>query len=196
MGARIKDALINLIPIKKIRQKVRFEHGTFPYNSISKSVHIGMAKNLKLGKYIFIGDNGRLCCEGGLEIGSYTRIGLGVLIVTSNHNYKSDKFIPFDEYDYKQKVVIGKNCWLGARVTVCPGVRIEEGAIVATGSVVTKSVPRCAIVGGNPAKIIGFRDIDIYNKLEKEGKSATFDDVKDRKWIEVNAHKDYLKFGD
>lgn len=193
MGIRIKDFLIGLIPVKKLRQKLRLTHGTFPYCTISKSVHIGTAKNLKLGKYIFIGDNSRLCCEGGLEIGSHTKIGLDFLVLTSNHNYKSEKLIPFDEYDYKQKVIIGNHCWIGARVTVLPGVKIEDGAIIAAGSVVTKSVPRCAIVGGNPAKIVGFRDIENFNRLEKEGKSANFENLKDKKWIEIEEHKEFLK---
>ena len=115
------------------------------------------------------------------------------MILTSNHNYKSEKYLPFDEVDYMQKVVIEKNCWIGSRALVCPGVKIDEGAVVASGAVVTKSVPKCAIVGGNPAKIIGYRDIELYNKLDKEGKSATFEDVKDRKWVNIEGHKEYLK---
>jgi acetyltransferase-like isoleucine patch superfamily enzyme len=132
-------------------------------------------------------------CEGELYIGSYTRVSQQVLVLTSNHNYKSEKLVPFDEYDYKYKVYIGKNCWIGARSVICPGVKIEEGSIVAAGSVVTKSVPKCAIVGGNPAKIIGYRDKETYEKLEAEGKNATFEDVKNRKWIEVPEYKAFLE---
>jgi acetyltransferase-like isoleucine patch superfamily enzyme len=49
-------------------------------------------------------------------------------------------------------------------------VHIGEGAIVAIGSVVVKDVPPYAIVGGNPAKVIKYRDIDHFNKLKKEKK--------------------------
>ena len=59
-------------------------------------------------------------------------------------------------------------------------------------SVVVKSVPKCAIVGGNPAKIIGYRDIELYDKLNRDGKCATFDDVKNRQWIEIKENKEYL----
>lgn len=49
---------------------------------------------------------------------------------------------------------IGKNCFIGGRAMILPGVRIGDGSIVGAGSVVTKDVPpRCA-VAGNPAKII------------------------------------------
>ena len=44
--------------------------------------------------------------------------------------------------------------WLGARVTICPGVTIGEGAIVGAGAVVTKDVPPRTVVAGAPAKII------------------------------------------
>lgn len=47
---------------------------------------------------------------------------------------------------------------------------IAEGAIVAVGSVVVKDVPPCAIVGGNPAKIIKYRDIEQFNRLKAKGR--------------------------
>lgn len=193
MSLRIKDFFINLIPFKKLRHKIRLKYGNFPYCSISKDTIISHRENLILGQWVYIGGKSRLMCEGGLEIGSYTRFGQEVLILTSNHNYKSEKLLPFDEIDFKQKVLIGKNCWIGARSLICPGVKIEEGAIVAAGSVVTKSVPKCAIVGGNPAKIISYRDIKLYDKLNSENKCATFEDVKDRTWLVIKEYKEFLK---
>ena len=192
MGIRLKDKLIGLIPFKNLRHNLRFKYGDFPYNYVSDNVLISHKRNLKLGNDVYIGGKTTLMCEGGLEIGSYTRVSQQVLILTSNHNYKSEKLVPFDEYDYKQPVSIGKNCWIGAHSVICPGVKIDEGAIVAAGSVVTKSVPKCAIVGGNPAKIIGWRDIETYTKLETEGKNASLEDLKDRKWIEIPDYKKYL----
>lgn len=193
MGIRVKDLLISVIPFKKLRREIRLKYGTYPYNFINSDVKIGRPKNLKLGKYIFIGPNCCLCCEGGLEIGSYSRIAQQTLILTSNHNYKNTTLLPLDGVDFLQKVSIGKCVWVGARVTICPGVKIEDGAIIAAGSVVTKSVPRCAIVGGNPAKILGYRDIEQYNTLEKEGKFATFDNLpKNRTDIVIDDYKEFL----
>ncbi len=59
---------------------------------------------------------------------------------------------------------------MGARCTIIPGVTIEEGAVVAMGSVVTKDVPKGAVVGGNPAKILKYRDLEKYDKLKSENK--------------------------
>jgi len=193
MTVRVKDLLIGMIPFKNIRRKFRYKYGDYPYNFVNKDVKIGKPKNLKLGKHIFIGPKCCLCCEGGLEIDSYTRIAEETLILTSNHNYKDTTLLPFDETNFMQKVSIGKAVWIGARVTICPGVRIEDGAIVAAGSVVTKSVPKCSIVGGNPARIIGYRDFDTYNKLEVEQKFATCDNIKEARWIKIDKQKDFLK---
>ncbi|WP_245622456.1 acyltransferase [Litoreibacter arenae] len=49
---------------------------------------------------------------------------------------------------------IGRNCFVGARSIVLPGVRVGDGAIIAAGAVVTKDVPARCIVAGNPARII------------------------------------------
>lgn len=49
---------------------------------------------------------------------------------------------------------IGARCFIGARSIVLPGVRIGDGSIVGSGSVVTKDVPPACIVAGNPARII------------------------------------------
>ena len=52
------------------------------------------------------------------------------------------------------KVHIKKNAWIGANVTILPGVTIGENSIVAAGAVVSKDVPDNSIVGGIPAKVI------------------------------------------
>lgn len=52
-------------------------------------------------------------------------------------------------------LVIGHDVWIGVDAVICPGCRsIGDGAIVAAGAVVTKDVPPCAIVGGNPARVL------------------------------------------
>lgn len=50
------------------------------------------------------------------------------------------------------------------------GVTLEEGAIVQAGSVVTKSVPKYAIVGGHPAQVFKYRDREHYDRLKAEGR--------------------------
>jgi hypothetical protein len=54
-------------------------------------------------------------------------------------------------------IVIGSDAWVTFGTWVLSGVNIGHGAVVATGSVVSKDVPPYAIVGGNPAEIIRYR---------------------------------------
>jgi acetyltransferase-like isoleucine patch superfamily enzyme len=67
----------------------------------------------------------------------------------------------------KGDIVIKNDVWIGVNSTILDGITIGNGAVVAAGSVVTKSVPPYAIVGGNPAKIIKYRfSKDIIDEIE------------------------------
>ncbi len=54
--------------------------------------------------------------------------------------------------------MIEDDVWIGANVIILPGVHVKKGAVIGAGSIVTKDVPGYAIVAGNPAKIIRYRD--------------------------------------
>ena len=75
-------------------------------------------------------------------------LGPEVGLFTVNHEPKNIRTIMTKE------IRIKKNAWIGARVSILPGVTIGENAIVGTGSVVTKDVPDDAVVVGVPAKIV------------------------------------------
>lgn len=114
--------------------------------------------------------NGMTIVGGGkVLIGNYFHSGVECMIITENHNYEGDA-IPYDSTYIRKDVTISDCVWFGNRVMVMGGVNIGEGAIIAAGSVVTKDVPPLAIVGGNPAKVIKYRDAEHYYKLKSEGK--------------------------
>ena len=102
---------------------------------------------------------------GKIVIGNYFHSGVECMIITQNHNYEGEA-IPYDNTYIYKTVNIGDYVWFGNRVTVVGNVTIGEGAIVAAGSVVVKDVPACAIVGGNPAKIIKYRNIEHFQNLK------------------------------
>ena len=188
---QIRQQLINLIPIRGLKKWLSYKYGYFPGNYIHHTAKITPVKNLKLGGNVYIGRGSTLLCHGELEIGKNTAVAEGCYFITSNHNFKSKTHVPFDGNGIRQKIVVGENCWIGARSSICPGVRIDDGAIVAMGSVVTKSVPKCAIVGGNPAKIIGWRNIEEYDENAKANR--TWNSESDFKIIEIEGFKDYLQ---
>ena len=111
---------------------------------------IDLGERVYVGPYTFLGTSSHR-----LGIGDDTMIGAHCYIITENHvTARTD--IPFARQGYTgADVVIGKNVWLGCHVTVLPGVKIGDNAIVGAGAVVTKSVPPGETWGGVPARKIG-----------------------------------------
>lgn len=108
--------------------------------------------------------------NGKVIIGSYFHSGEDCLMITHNHNYDTGNAIPYDRtYIYKD-IIIEDFVWIGSRVTILPGVRIGEGAVIQAGSVVSSNIPPCAVAGGNPARVFKYRDIDHFKKLKEEEK--------------------------
>lgn len=105
--------------------------------------------------------------EGELIIGDYFHSGIDCMIITQSPAF-NHKETPVQNSFYLHKIIIDDCVWFGNRVTVVGDVHIGEGAIVAAGSVVTEDVPALAIVGGNPSKIIKYRDAKHYYKLKRE----------------------------
>ncbi len=121
---------------------------------------------LFLGNNVHLGDNVYLKTEGEIHIGDNCHFSRNISIYSVNHNYEGIA-LPYDNTTIKKKVVIGKNVWIGMNVNIIPGVEIGDGAIIGMGSTVTKNVPELAIVGGNPAKVLKFRDKLHYDQLEQ-----------------------------
>ena len=132
---------------------------------INGKIYITNKNKLFLGSNVHIGDNAYFKTDGEIHIGDNCHFSRNITIYSVNHNYQG-KVLPYDNTNIKKKVVIGKNVWLGMNVNIIPGVEIGEGAIIGMGSTVTKDVPPLAIVGGNPAKVIKFRDKEHYDNLE------------------------------
>ena len=107
---------------------------------------------------------------GTVKFGNNFHSGNSCQIITQNHNYDAGEYIPYDDSYIYKTIIIGDNVWLGNSVIITGNVTIGEGAIVAAGSVVVKDVPDYAIVGGNPAKVIKYRNIKHYLRLKKQGK--------------------------
>ena len=135
---------------------------------------------------IYIGPNSRLYLRANLHIGSGTIIGPGLCVHTANHRYEGN-MIPYDDVYIGKEVIIGCNVWIGADCTILPGCKIGDGVVIAACSVVVNDVPDYAVIGGNPAKVIKYRDKDRYEKNLKE--NAVYLELKKKGLTELNDEK-------
>ena len=107
---------------------------------------------------------------GGVHIGDYVGIAANCTLLTFNHKYVHANSVPFDDKIILKPIILRDFAWLGFNVKVMPGIEIGEGAIAAFGSVVAENVPARAIVMGNPAKIVGYRSEEHFEKCKAEGR--------------------------
>lgn len=89
-----------------------------------------------------------------IRIGNNVLAASNVLITDSDHVVEPGVPITQSTRFNTKPVLIEDNCWLGQNVVVLKGVTIGHDSIVGANSVVTKDVPPCTVVAGNPAKII------------------------------------------
>lgn len=113
-----------------------------------------------------------------IKIGKFCSIAKNTTFQTFNHNTKkvTTYFIGQNLFNEKWEnetvskghIIIKNDVWIGAHCVVLGGVVINDGAVVAANSVVTKDVPAYSIVAGSPAKVIGYRfDEAIIEKLKQ-----------------------------
>ncbi len=117
-----------------------------------------LGEGIKIGNNVGLGSHGFFGCAGGVEIGENTIFGNYVSVHSENHNY-SDKNTPIRLQGVNRKgIIIGRDCWIGAKVTILDGSNIGNGCVVAAGAVVRGKFPDYCVIGGIPAKIIKYRN--------------------------------------
>ena len=112
--------------------------------------HINYGKKTTFGRDCFVNFGCTFLALGGITIEDDVFIGPHCVLATEYHPEN-----PETRHSLLTKpIVVKRNAWLGANVTVLAGVTIGENAIVAAGSVVTKDVPDNMVVAGSPARVI------------------------------------------
>lgn len=117
-----------------------------------------------IGHDTFINHNAYLMDGGGITIGHHCFIGPNCGMYTAIHpllaqerNLGLEKALP---------IAIGDNCWIGADVTILPGVTIGSNTVIGAKSVVTRDIPDGVIALGNPCRVV--RPITEADSIHKE----------------------------
>ena len=122
-----------------------------PYSGLRIWLHrkrgVKIGKNVHIGPLVTIDDvyPNFVIIEDGVSIAGQN------FILTHNKPLEYHKHL---SEAYLSPVIIKRNAWIAINVVILPGVTIGEGAIVASGAVVSKDVPPNTLVGGIPAKVI------------------------------------------
>lgn len=179
---RFKHVLLYLYHKHRNRSKVRF-----PYSArlSRRCVFEGMNSigdntsfygSMGLGSYVGRG------CYISADIGRFSSLGNRITQIVESHPYKEpfvttspmffsqkkqtghtfasrNMFEEYRFYDKKRMIAfsIGNDCWIGNDVCFIGGVKVSDGAVILSRAIVTKDIPPYAIVGGIPARIIGYR---------------------------------------
>ncbi|OYU85541.1 MAG: acetyltransferase [Flavobacterium sp. BFFFF2] len=130
--------------------------GAFSRVIVSTSLN-DIGDKIVIGNHVGIGEFAYLGGAGGLEIGDECIVGQYLSCHPENHNYQDTSLSIRHQGVSRKGIKIGKNCWIGSKVTILDGVTMGEGCIIAAGSVVTKSFPEQSIIGGVPAKLLKTR---------------------------------------
>lgn len=178
IDSELNDALTPVIS----REVIRLNPGAQIYRTtfagplfLDRNARIG--PDVKIGRYCSLGESS-LVARGTL--GAFCAVAARVAINPFNHptdwlsihefQFRSDSYDWVPEYrdmarlsrtaDMFSWVKLGSDIWIGTNAVVLGGVSVDNGAIIAAGSVVTKDVPPYAVVAGVPATVKRYRFAD------------------------------------
>jgi acetyltransferase-like isoleucine patch superfamily enzyme len=149
-GTRLSKLYVSWPHQVKLGNDCRMEHDVyFHYDGIYSE-----GPSIIIGDNTFIGHHCEFNINEGIKIGKRGLIAAGCKFIDHNHNagYSDRKNRVPDPQG--APILIGEYVWLGVNVVVLAGVNIGDGAVIAAGSVVTKSVPSGQLWGGTPARLI------------------------------------------
>ncbi len=119
------------------------------------------AEALDVGDNTSVAPYVHMWCGGRVIIGARCMIGSHTAITSLTHDYdapemwKTIKAAP---------VIIGDDVWIGSHAVILPGVKIQNGAVIGAGSIVSRDVPENAVVYGSPAAVQAYRQISDVKK--------------------------------
>ena len=166
MGENVKRRLkkcgkdVKIFPLAKIANPEVVEIAD--YSMIDDFTFINGGRGIKIGRYVHIASFASITGGGELIIGDYVVLGNGSRILTGTDTYYGGKrmstALPEEQRNViRGKVVIEKDAFIGTNVVLHPNVRIGEGAVIGSNSLVLKDVEPWSINVGSPCRKVGER---------------------------------------
>lgn len=143
-----------------------FASGNYAFGNF----YVGKSGKVTIGKYVIL-NSVNIICTGSIKIGDHCMFAWGSVITDSwlhdatlrpairksilyNLAHTSTRLLQCDKFSLP--VMIEDNVWVGFDAVILPGVRLGQGCIVGSKTVVSENVPPYAVVAGNPARIIKY----------------------------------------
>jgi acetyltransferase-like isoleucine patch superfamily enzyme len=160
--ARVFNELLRHMPYRIGNQTRRlYLERTAPVygrNSIvGRGCRVLHPQGLTIGEGVVVARDVTLDARGGLELEDEALIGFESVLLSHTHRSEEVGVAVQHQGMFSAPVKIGARAWLGMRVLVLPGVEVGSDAIVASGAVVTKSIPPRTIAAGVPARVLKSR---------------------------------------
>lgn len=137
-------------------------------NGVSIADTVIVSSDVTIGKYSYVNPHSTL---ENCTVGNYCSISAGVNICPGEHDLYAISTHPLfarEEMPKRAPVVIGHDVLISLNAVILKGVHIGNGAVIGAGAVVTKDVEPYEIVGGVPAKHIGWRfDPETRERIEQ-----------------------------
>ena len=152
----------SVVFLKAVVTNPQIEVGDYSYYHDFDDPTAFETKNVR---YLFPFENDRLV------IGKFCAIGHGATFIMNGANHRTDGLstYPFgifgegwatampESWPSRGDLVVGHDVWIGYGATLLAGITVGHGAVIGAMSVVTADVPPYAVVAGNPARVIRFR---------------------------------------
>ena len=154
-----------------IAQLIHPESGS---TMIHAPINIEFGTNLRCGNRVFINFNATILAQAPITLGDDVMIGPNCSLITVGHPV-ADHQMRRGGWEQAKPISIGENTWLGANVTVLPGVSIGKQCVVGAGTLVTRDIPDNSLVLGSPGKVV--RTLDDSQPLERTQLNGPVDGI-------------------
>lgn len=131
-------------------------------------LNLEMGANVTVGQQCFINFGATILAQAPVTLGDHVMIGPNCSLITVGHPV-NDHEMRKGGWEIARPISIGDNTWLGANVTVLPGVSIGQDCVIGAGALVTRDVPDRSLVLGAPGRVVRVLEDQELERVDLDG---------------------------